>query len=494
MADKTNEEETKSGKILRLAKSTLQTFSAHGIPKMMSHEIGIVKAMWLIFFLASAGTCAWFIQMTISNYLSYPVTTNTDIVYQKNMIFPIISICDLNLFSTDSMSRNVSIATSINSNLKYSNSTVLEYSSYLDKSFRSRIFANEYRKKVSSNTFGIRNLSEIMYSCSFSGSPCNLSQDFESYYDINYGNCFRFNSGKTSPLKSVNYPGLISAFNIEMFIGMTGENRDYFSFTNGFNIFINNETLDSTSREGVSISPGTFTKIIVDKYSIIKQPKPYSSCTSDLNSIDSYKSPVYKRLMSYSDRKYHFTDCNFMCFQKYLGDKCQCQNSYFNFVFYPNLSLCSRFEDLICWNNYNYLYFSTNVLESCDCPLECEYSGYTFTNSWSEYPTLNFYEQSLINSSLIRSKFGNQTEMNYENVRKSVAKVSIFYNDLRETVITESVKISVADLVSSIGGTLGLFIGMSLLTLIEVLEIFVQSLVVILKDFQTLKQNRQTYP
>ncbi len=66
MADKTSER--KSGNIARLAKSTLQSFSAHGIPKIVSHELGLVKAMWLVFFLGSAGLCAWFIQMTVSNY------------------------------------------------------------------------------------------------------------------------------------------------------------------------------------------------------------------------------------------------------------------------------------------------------------------------------------------------------------------------------------------------------------------------------------------
>jgi energy-converting hydrogenase Eha subunit G len=80
--------------------------------------------------------------------------------------------------------------------------------------------------------------------------------------------------------------------------------------------------------------------------------------------------------------------------------------------------------------------------------------------------------------------------MNYENVRKSVAKVSIFYNDLRETVITENVKISMADLISSIGGTLGLFVGMSLLSSIEILEILVQSAIVLLKQNRRIDQKK----
>jgi hypothetical protein len=470
--DNINISSSKSDKILQLAKATIQSFSAHGIPKIASHENRLVKVIWLVFFLASAGTCAWFIQMTISNYLSYPVITNTNIVHQKNMIFPIVSICNLNAFTDDSTSQYVSslISTSPSETLYYDNGNFL-----LEK-----IFANELRKNESDNSFGISDLSDVVLSCSFSGLICNLSQDFEPFYDVIYGNCFRFNSGKTVPFKTVKNAGLIGALMIELYIGMASKNNVNFTFANGFNIFINNETVDSTSREGVSVSSGTYTKIIVDKYTISKQPKPYSPCTSDLNTIDSYSSPVYKRLMSYSWLKYHFVDCKFMCMQKFTAEKCKCYDSFLNYVFYPNMSFCKSKQEVACMINYETIFESSSeILQSCDCPLECDYSDYTFTNSWAEYPTYNYYDRYLKNNSLIRSKFGNHTEMNYENVRKSVAKVSIFFNDLRDTVISESVKTSPADLVSSIGGTLGMFVGMSLLSIIDVLELLVQSMAVL---------------
>ncbi len=189
MANEKKKDSSKFKQILGLAKLTFQSFSAHGIPKIVNHQFGIIRAMWLIFFLASAGICAWFIQMTISNYLNYPVTTNTDIFYHKNMIFPMISICNLNPFSTDSMSRAVyNYINTLNSTENFN-------------SFLAKMAANVFRNRVSSNTFGISNLSEVILSCGFLGSECNLSQDFESYYDLNYGNCFRFNSGKTKTLK-----------------------------------------------------------------------------------------------------------------------------------------------------------------------------------------------------------------------------------------------------------------------------------------------------
>ena len=149
------ENSKKTNEILSLAKSTFQSFSAHGIPKIVSHQFGIVRAMWLIFFLASAGLCAWFIQMTISNYLNYPVTTNTGIFYQKNMIFPMVSICDLNLFSTDSMSQNVTRSMNTLSSNESTIHTVQFYSSVL------LFFSSKFTRIFKRNSF--ENFSQLFF-------------------------------------------------------------------------------------------------------------------------------------------------------------------------------------------------------------------------------------------------------------------------------------------------------------------------------------------
>jgi hypothetical protein len=94
------------------------------------------------------------------------------------------------------------------------------------------------------------------------------------------------------------------------------------------------------------------------------------------------------------------------------------------------------------------------------------------------------------NDSLIISRLTeNNIENNYETVRNSVARLSIFYNELKETVITENVKTKTFDLISQIGGTLGLFLGLSFLSLFEFLELLVQSLIVVFHE-KYLRQNR----
>jgi hypothetical protein len=64
--------------------------------------------------------------------------------------------------------------------------------------------------------------------------------------------------------------------------------------------------------------------------------------------------------------------------------------------------------------------------------------------------------------------------MTFEELQKKSIAISIFYSDLSYIYIGESVKTLVIDLFSNIGGTLGLFVGVSMLSLIEIVEILIE--------------------
>jgi acid-sensing ion channel 2 len=66
--------------------------------------------------------------------------------------------------------------------------------------------------------------------------------------------------------------------------------------------------------------------------------------------------------------------------------------------------------------------------------------------------------------------------ISFDDLAKSVARIQIFYDELQETIISEKIKTQSFDLVSNMGGTLGLFLGLSFLSLIEIFEILFQVL------------------
>ncbi len=64
-------------------------------------------------------------------------------------------------------------------------------------------------------------------------------------------------------------------------------------------------------------------------------------------------------------------------------------------------------------------------------------------------------------------------------IRTKIFKIYIFYEDLKYTLITQKPKIELFGLISNIGGTLGLFIGFSFISVLELFELIAEYIFVI---------------
>ena len=93
------------------------------------------------------------------------------------------------------------------------------------------------------------------------------------------------------------------------------------------------------------------------------------------------------------------------------------------------------------------------------------------SSSISEFPTMK-YSKYLMNNTVVRKRFSHlNNSISFDELAKNVARIQIFYDELQETIISEEIKTQPFDLVSNLGGTLGLFLGLSFLSLIEIFEI-----------------------
>ena len=69
-------------------------------------------------------------------------------------------------------------------------------------------------------------------------------------------------------------------------------------------------------------------------------------------------------------------------------------------------------------------------------------------------------------------------DKNMSAIRGSFISMSVYYSELKYTEIQQLEKNTLVDLICGIGGTLGLFIGASVLSLVEIIEaIFTVALV-----------------
>lgn len=107
--------------------------------------------------------------------------------------------------------------------------------------------------------------------------------------------------------------------------------------------------------------------------------------------------------------------------------------------------------------------FDTKVLR--ECPQECDYTIYSKNVLVADYGTPVEVESKLKHHEYLRERHINST---WQEVKNTILLLRVFFEELRYTHQSHIPKWQVADFVSAIGGTLGLFMGMSFMSLFEI--------------------------
>ena len=457
--------------ILKAIKSTFNYSSIHSFPNLVENKSYIIKLIWIISFILSLITCTYTIYGSILSYLDYEVISTIDVKNSGFIDFPMIKICDINPLSKhlhkkvimDSFERyGNDDRMKIFEHLEFDNSKdpYLIQSSYLRNInfFHYFSMGTSLLKKQPEKMDLDYKINETLISCLFGSKICDKTTDFEYYYDPYFGNCFKFNSGQNMNglrvrRRYTSQTGRLNGLNIELSLS---NNDKPFSFLKGFSIFITPQGVDEPFTEGVYAPPGYSTNIILEKEITHKHSKRNRPCILDLASIDSSDSILFKRIVQVQ-KNYDKRNCLKMCLQKSLEDNCNCTDQNY-FSFYNNMHTCTSYDDTICsFRNYeDFLY--KKLFINCDCPDECDQTNYSYRTSLAKYPSEN-YANFLINNPVIISKLKNQTKISYQDLRENLVSVNIFFNEIKETVISEYPKMITADLIANIGGIIGLFLG-----------------------------------
>ena len=465
---------SKKREILSLTRETFESSSIHAIPNIIRNKFVSIKIVWLICFMVSFGGCAWFMVNSINDYLQNEVVTSFRVNYVNELTFPVIGICNLNFVTKEPLNAYI-VSRRGKDNPEMFFLEPLRFVAF-------NLFKNN-KRMIDFDPNDIF----LGYTFAREETLSNFSKDWHIYYDSQYGACLKFNSlqNDVAQQKIVYGGGYSFGFEIELFIGDVDKNNNIFSREHGFILFIQNQSIfDSQNIQGIKIMPGTSTSIILSKNSWKKKPKPYSDCTADLTSKDSHPSQIYKESFL-QNKTYSYFDCFNLCYSNLVESKCKCSISTLN----SNIRKC-YFDDDLAQNDFT-CYTTTfklvasdpSIMNACDCPVECERTYFTYLPTYSQFPTLK-YSSYLLESDLITTKYPNITT--YEDLKKNVARIEIFFDEMKETVIEESVKTEMSDLISNLGGTLGLFLGLSFLSLIEFVEVFLQAILITFhKDNQT---------
>ena len=137
----------------------------------------------------------------------------------------------------------------------------------------------------------------------------------------------------------------------------------------------------------------------------------------------------------------------------------------------------------------------TDKREACGCHPECQELFYEPVISQSYWPLeqyqVDFYHQYLLNKPEMNETkayklfkhldedYGNRSILSSDLVRKNFIRLNVYFRDLKIQTISQQPSYEMPNFWSDLGGTIGLWAGLSLITVIEVFVLTFRLLLVI---------------
>ena len=405
----------------------------------------LAQILWLLIFLVLISLTVLLIQMNIRDYLTYAVVTTYEVIYESPTEFPTLTICAsspflsnqaIDLLQESAFNNSLDILSNLTDVIK------------LAKMFAANPeYGDENRKLLG---LSIDNI----VSCQFNNKDCK--EDLHWIWLFDYGNCFQFNAGRNYLNRNID---LAKSSRTEPSYGLNLVIDFYFMN----NIWVNNNQMihiqtydfvalvhNSSNRISSSTSfifLDSFKKrsiLSVERTFIYKQAWPYSDCID----MSSYSSDYYNFLL-HSNYSYRQLDCLDLCIQQEIMNECKCYD-----LRYPKLN--NQTKPCLNLTEYNCAEIEINNFDSSacirdSCPLECNSQKFVLESSTGN-PYSKPFQVDTLNPQYL-------------------SVLNVFYRNLEYTVVAESPQTTFIELLTELGGSMGMFISFSVFTLFETIEI-----------------------
>ena len=447
---------------------------------------------WSALLVTLLAVCVWLIVDSVREYLKYDVTKLTRVEEDQAPLFPTITICQRFPFNTHTAAQ---LITRSSSGVEPdSNSEVVRL---LEKWSLEQTGShmNESMK---------RSLSELkIINCRIGARECN-SSDFQWIWMPKYYGCYRFNSGfdandRAVPMIRAEERGVGSTFALTMYTRLSfkmNSTRDHPNMR-GFYVFIQNAshsplnptpfplTLSNSNSHEISIS---LKRSFYKKF--IAWPYNYSDCRVDeqnepIGALRLADSTLFDQAR-HTGYRYTRNTCINLCAQLLTRRKCHCDS----FDLPPLLkaknrttNLCLSVNETECASKFFYSEFMIGdfIKHNCfdKCPLECHSSQLNINSmrTYRNYPNPYDFERVQADPALmarigIKDKIRSNKYLLFPDLVKNLIKFSIGYESPLSAIgVEEQAKISLDELVGTLGGHLHLLLGMTLLSFLELFEL-----------------------
>ncbi|KAK6169255.1 hypothetical protein SNE40_020338 [Patella caerulea] len=353
-------------------------------------------------------------------------------------------------------------------------------------------FVNAYSKtnQTTKEAMG-HQLSTALLSCDYAGFPCS-PQNFSFFTDPRYGNCFTFNTGVLAPVATIAKTGPSHGLSFELYI----EHDEYIkelSASAGIKLLMHNQSyMPFPADNGLDLEPGRRSSVSLSLLQVERTEPPHGTC-HEFSRDEGIQVNAYSELKSLP---IEYTDeaCYKTCLQLNIIKTCGCCYPYqpcsgvalqSGLDMHDDTQFCniSNTDTTSCIKGIQSRYNKNDLGCSDICKPSCRELMYNAQISSSLWPTnpgmSDLIDRLKVNDPSLKPKLGNMTEDEKRTfIRDNVLKVDIYYQKLNYETISTTPSYMLEDLLSDIGGQLGLFLGLSVVTMMEFVELFVDLFII----------------
>ncbi len=400
----------------------------------------LTRIFWgVIVLFAVGGFCA------LTGYNFYrlakePISTSITLTRERNLSFPAVTICSLSIFNIsalESVSKTLSVTNQIQSLFRQVqiDSNIAGCQSVARETVDDIGFDISFGEIENRTRYDIN---KLLLQCTFEGTKCSAN-DFEPIATVG-GVCYTFNGPSTTSPLTTQGTGARQGLRLQL---SPDEQLFTLGSDNGFRVLIHN-------RDEIPVPQSSGIYVPLDRTVYIGMKQVNSNDMTKFSSGHTCREQddVKNDLSFPPYTSYSPSLCESECFYKYVADECKCKEPFLYTPIsdkYSQLGVCVL-SDLCCE-----VQAFDEVEESCDCPPKCETVDRATTISYS---TNDF------------------------DIPDGVG-VNIFYESLIVETRETTDSYTVWGLISDIGGNTGLFLGFTLLTVVE----FLMLLVGLIKDW-----------
>ena len=418
----------------------IESTTAHGVVRIFTGKSITRRLFWLVIVLVAAGGCLYNISDRISFLVSAPTSTTISLSRRNNVAFPAVTVCNLNRFRLDALQeRNLSgfIRSAFVLNELEDCEAALDNFT-LSGAIDIPAVEVDY-EELTNDTRTV--LEDFIVDCYFAGRKCNVTEMFEPVF-TSLGICYTFNSGRMKELAVASGTGQRQG--LTLFV-----NVDQFRYSSpidaGVKIAIHPQSEPPLpDDQGIGIPTGRNAFISIRERRI--EDKTGRNCnskgeTSGLNFLQ-------REYTTYSE-----SACLVDCMQTNIADNCDCvaAHSFYSpdASEYTSLHKCTL-EDICCVMN------ELLLPSNCTCSAACSAITYESSVSYSYFP-----------AEYLSQLLGHRFNFSPTIFPTNFLVANVYFETLNVQSETTSFAYSFIALLSDIGGQLGLFLGVSVISIME---------------------------